>query len=668
MDNKQVKKTNLGIKFLKILLIIIPLGIIGVSFYFLYREFTNSSNAFNGTSSWQMRKHYKAGTGEDKAPKRKPTVWWDKDTQVTFLSYNQKSLGRPWFNLQELKRLVEVFKKTATYGPEIKMLNAVIFDDYDMIDASALGQYISSTREIYINTQNFENLEFETEDKIKLVMPTLFHEYMHHWANIYVNTGYYSKLDNKNVDNIYYEGDGGSLKQVWNKNYVDRFLNLLNYDKNWIPQARANNFNSIASNLFNLKGIFAYANYKKFLTENYGITDSKFNSISEDKSVRFSPNDTIQYTLKQLKYYYSFTELVPREWTKVALDLGFKTEKVQGTNGQTFIDNVGYKKLKNNPNLEYKVGLYGLIIRTTSPWARPSSLWNKSNPSNTVSQDSPFIKLHKEDKKTVIYQIKGIKYQLITNTFIEDWARTRTVLLNSNDGSISFSNRLFFPNSIYGGEYVTNSGQIHIIDNKSEELLNLHLQSMGYGKRISQIFNKLDVYTWNKKDDGDYISYDSGSINNFKIMGYLPSRNYKEIHYTSISNRDVGVKLEYMPFTFRIKNKIVATDSNDFTYPADMNTNLGYITKEYININAIDRSKPLWFWNDKNNNNIIDSDEHYAIDISDVPNVRQITSYNSMLYTNYILNNDITPLINSYIIYIDNKKQIRIRKQNEEAE
>ncbi|WP_027334211.1 MYPU_1760 family metalloprotease [Mycoplasma elephantis] len=656
MNNK--KNNSFSNKWLYLFLI--PLISLLILIVWLITSFgiNNKSN----TNSWTMEKYYNKSEVPTKTSKRRNNeIFWDEETEISFISY-EKSNNKLWFNKKELSTFVDEFKKVITYGPEINLLNAVVFDDPDITDPGAYGLYVSLPREIHVNTSRFNQFNLTLKEKIDLVMPTLFHEYMHHWANIYVNNGLISKIDKNSNEDILYTYNDSTSKQLWDGKYVNNFIKLLNYDKDWIPPKKYLNKKGHATRYFNIKNIFDYSNYNEDLYFGYKTLKensfSKLPKISDDTEVIFDDKfdlwlqNKTSYDLKSLKYYYSMTELLPREWLKVAYQLPFDNIT---KNGNEYSDNIDFKRMEGYKNVWYKSGMLGLIIQQRN--------YNKFNPFHFGLKDNAHVGCYPKPKT---YQLQDVKYFSFMNTFIDDWTRTTNLNINYLNGNIAFTDS-FYPNNLFDNDYNNPPFDVKIEGN-TEDFLKIQLEAMSYGKNIAQIFSRLDKYKWTSSKKGDTISYDSNFLNEFKIMGYLENKKVKNIVYYNSKNDEVRVPLRYTNNTFKSKKVIIQTkdERKSFWYPNDIfgKTYFPYITDSYIDINNV--KSELFFWDDINNDNIIQDRE--KISGFTIPDYKIASTFNSSIYDSYsnTLNYEekLKIISNSIILYKDenDNKKVKVKK------
>ncbi|UUD36779.1 Uncharacterised protein [Mycoplasmopsis californica] len=667
MNNPQnnMKKKWIWLVVIPVLFIIFIPAVLVLSSHIFDRK--------NQTNSWKMQKYYHESEVPNLASKNaNNALYWDQETQISFISY-EKNNGKKWLEKEELALFAAEFKKVATYGPEIGLLNAIIIDDYDVIDANtAYGLYVTTAREIHINTDRFNKYTLSTKEKINLIMPTLFHEYMHHWANTYVNNGMLKKDDPNSQDNIVYENSDVKMPQIWDGKYVDGFVRLLNYDKEFHPPRTYLNEANHATKFFNLKNIFDYSNYENKLYYGYYTSKNKLflPEVSDDQIVTFDdkPDLFIQnkplYYLHKLKYYYSMTELVPREWMKVAYQLPYDniTKRNDIINDRTiYNDNIDFKPMPNTNNVWYKTGIYGLIVQH-----RPDKKNKKFSGSSFGVRDGMTKYAHPgHDPQPLNYEFDEIGYASYMNSFIDDWTRTTSISTNYLNGNISFDNVPFYPNNLFAGIYYT-ADDVNAITSTSKDFLALQLEAMSYGKMVSQIFNRLDYYEWTSTKKGDSISYSTGFFNEFKLMGYLPNKGIKHIVYYDDKNNEVRIPLRIMKNNFRAKKALILTKEqrDAFWLPSDIDetTYIPYLSDQYINAQNV--YSPLFFWNDLNSDNIIQEGE--KINKFSIPEYKYLSTFNSSMFESWSAATDEIQqakiLASAFVLYKDEKERVWVIK------
>lgn len=639
-----------------------------ISGYMIYKIVDNNNK--NKFQSFESRKYYSQEEFDAADLLDKNFVaYFDPDTTITFYSYKIND-GEPFLDKEGLKELANYFKKIATFGPEVKMLNSIILDNRDIIGKNTLGQYVLQTREIYINTSTYDKLAgsgVTNTEKVKMIMPTLFHEYMHHWAGCYASTGLPKEYDSRNIEDILYKPSGyDSSPQIWNKYFVNNFKNILNYDKEpfngtskteYYPKEvnEKSPYGTVAiQNYMNLKNIFDYSNYGESLNKKF-ITQKPFSNFKEGTKFAFNPQSQSYYRFSepnQLSYFYSMTELVPREWTKAAFISPFKITSKQitqptGITKTVYSDNAITKNYKDNSGRKYTAGAFGALVE--NPSFNQFSIKNEQFINQINIFNSNVNKFYHDSSPVEKFYDGKKEYQYSTNSLIEDWRRTTETTFRFADKKISLNDTTFYPNNVFGGYYSSHSGD-KPLTNKSKEFLNLYLEIMGYGKLISQIIPRFDKFSW---IDSNSINSNADMLNEFKILGYVPNKKFKALYYTNNSNQLIKVPLELLQInnkdiasTFRIKKEpIVGLYDDDFESKVlnpDIHHMLGgtdiysYSTK-YINYKNIKSQSEIFFWEDKNNDNVM-TDEEKIYNVA-LPNHRSVSSFSGRNYEDYLSGN-----------------------------
>ncbi|SYV96821.1 Uncharacterised protein, partial [Mycoplasmopsis edwardii] len=109
----------------------------------------------------------------------------DKHTNVIFrdFSYHVDEQGKRRYLLGKrgLVILAQEFKRKIPFGSEIYDFNSVNINDFEVINDKANGLYIPLSKKMYINGSTYAEKNFSIYEIIGGMMPTIFHEYMHHW-------------------------------------------------------------------------------------------------------------------------------------------------------------------------------------------------------------------------------------------------------------------------------------------------------------------------------------------------------------------------------------------------------------------------------------------------------------------------------------------------------
>ncbi|PZV99832.1 MYPU_1760 family metalloprotease [Metamycoplasma auris] len=247
-----------------------------------------------------------------------------------------------------------MFKERALYGPEINYLKAIRINDTfnGDLDLNANGIYLPATQEIFIPIKsilqnNIQSLEgyrdpnfkkFIIAKRVEYIFGTIMHEYTHHIDNTYNKTlkpkdelADDSLVSYSDPHNHGFGSDVSFKVETNNKHFLKSFRTNLNYrdpkndgERNFYLRNQRDFYhkeNEIpiykefsANDLFRLAN---YSNLSKEEKEKYELLNSNRYFFNNNKDVPISfANPT---NLKQLRYLYSFVELIPRELIKLSL-------------------------------------------------------------------------------------------------------------------------------------------------------------------------------------------------------------------------------------------------------------------------------------------------------------------------------------------------------------
>ncbi|WP_322960285.1 MYPU_1760 family metalloprotease [Mycoplasmopsis cynos] len=607
----------------------------------------------------------------------------DPYTNIKFrdFSYHQDKDGsrRYLLDREGLLNLAQEFKRKIPFGTEVFDLDSININDFTVINQNANGLYLPEFKKIFINGSIFAEKDFSSYEIIGGLMPTIFHEYMHHWATTYAETGILDdeKVDINNGDDInkrqttliYYNpsttpentNHTHGSQQFWNAYFASKFYKLLNYDfnkKSYIEPStlyklRINSLSpeeNYPRNLLHMKlslnDIWRLSN--EFQTPNY-----LFNNPPANLEMPYSPSGAFTLSTPRLKYNFSLTELIPREYTKYGYESYFSI-------------NDENKSLDNEIEEKATINWFG----------------------------TRFITLDKKGRKIKVFSPSGNA---------EDWSKTYLnnfdsptrqywfqdgVGINPNDGTRK-DNAIAFPNSVFdisGFRYIENKNNKKVkaklpsvkSKNRSLEFYKLFLETMGYGKTISQIYYENKVTPVDKNN----VKYDRSAANNIKFSGYLKanekvsgivlkgkngiygSSKFKYLSTFSFfghKNYDEGAKLYEID-----ENKYYLTTDRQKQienryYPADAGYSenyVSYITNDYITVN--DDDTEIYLWNDINNDNIATDDELLLDKKITLPTQRAVSSQRSTNVSLYDFNKFI-------VENNDNKTIIRILNKRTES-
>lgn len=492
---------------------------------------------------------------------------------VDFCYYEDENGPRFLLGENGLKYLAREFKNKVPFGPEVFNLNAIHINDFNIVDNSVRGLFISNVNTIYINADFLAENGYDIETKVQNIIPTIFHEYLHYWAKTYAEVGINSDSAelNKNTILISTKSDDGNLTSTWNSYFVDNFKKQLGYNSTK-KYPEINNNNSLFANL-SLNDLWKKANENSSLNypeKSYFI--SQIGKNIDDSYIFDIKNESI-------KYYYSIDELIPRELTKYFfIPYYFPYEE------SPIKDSTTYK------NLIYRSSWYGL--------------------------------------ESLTYHNRIYYNDFIPNSLYVDYSKT---LLNPVVKSPA--SNLFSTNKNISLVY---ENYLQTDVNKAKEFYKLLLETMGYGKTISQIVNVQKNSTSKINPSDDTVAIEPNDTMKIKLMGYLPiDSEYKGFVFESndLSNPYILAEFDtheifrfqgYVGSIFNRKNK----DKNFNLNPSDVDYKdefKSYITKEFIDSTKIKNSSVIHYWLDKNNDGQFQNDE-IVDDIITLPQNRDVVS------------------------------------------
>ncbi|WP_025755209.1 MYPU_1760 family metalloprotease [Mycoplasmopsis cricetuli] len=507
-----------------------------------------------------------------------------------------------------LVKIAQEFKRKVPFGPEVFDLEAININDFNVIPPLANGLYIPNNKNIYINAFNFLEKGIKLYSIVGSIMSVIFHEYLHHWSNSYAQIVLPDDKDENETSEdkkytkypIYYHGSSIENEQghaqYWNGEFVKKFKNILNFNIDTISYLKNNPLyinanNKIKekwiSNNFSLKNLWDFSN-----------TNNDFLNIKDNERYYFSPEGQYGLTKSEIRYYYSLTELVAREYTKYAFESYFPQDGLENT-------------LLDPGLISNKVNFfnwYGAIESDNSKGNLVVSQYGQSN----------------------------------------DWMRVYLSSLKNivDNKKIKLNDYVIYPNTPFKFEYLTESkekpNEFLTLKNKfkkdrSEEFYNLYLETMGYGKAIAQIFSK-NVWKWNDLINNDNllhskINFDHSVSDEIKFVGYLPDKKYTGFAIIKKDKLIQKAKFQYSD-TFSFfghKNFDYGAFLNsgkkrkeqflDRRYPKEHFYN--YITEEFVKIS---NGSEVYFWTDLNNDNEIQENEiDFNKNIS-IPDQRRVTT------------------------------------------
>ncbi len=238
------------------------------------------------------------------------------------------------------KKLDELFQNRAVFGPEINALrNVYINRKYSgELNKEVNGFYLPGVFDIYLfsnsifegDTINYQILNWDAEKRAEMILSVLVHEYTHHIDNIYnrsiknndslANNELEYKLSNKQIV---------KENNANNKKFLHEFRENLSY---YLPLGQSNayflkNPTAFKYKLINQNPVFQnLSSYDLFKFANLDLTATEIMKFKSQFSKNLYFNNSnlngINFinatTEDQVKYLYSFEELVPRELLKMS--------------------------------------------------------------------------------------------------------------------------------------------------------------------------------------------------------------------------------------------------------------------------------------------------------------------------------------------------------------
>ncbi|QJR43872.1 MYPU_1760 family metalloprotease [Mycoplasma miroungirhinis] len=529
-----------------------------------------------------------------------------------------------------MKKLAYAFARKGGYGPEITELVRVNINKPNIKNThkkAANGLFIGSYEQIYLSTDSLMFTEdkklrklrtpwyqVNNDIKIELILPTLIHEYMHHIAAIYaqsmiINDEFQDEfatdeiIDNLRIDesiNLDEKKIKEFGKTVYNKKFLDDFKeSLLFSDKYKEYKLEKNAFNdskyTSIYKQYSASELFKRANYLQTKNNQWANHDFSFNHDFKEWIQYVNPlkND-------DLNYYFSFEELIPREFLK----LSYIPQKPYD---QPFSQDGGYFGFDNDPN-------------------------------------TPFISSYTEDISHVLgiftQNFTGEMQVYRTKLYGSDWVfnDTFTPTKNNKITQEEVQEILTYGNWIKNLLNFFNSKTLPNPQLRQKLLYKAYLDLLGYGLPISQISSDnsfLDLisekgYSPKNKNVQEKAKE---AYNKLKIEGYINIKDAfknNQFRKTFLKNNhliiDDGINKNILDIIINEGN--LRTKSNWRNSEQQGGQDLGpefvglnnfyfsYFTKQAIDIKKINLNKDIKisFWEDKNEDNKIQDDEIMQID------------------------------------------------------
>ncbi|VDR41697.1 MYPU_1760 family metalloprotease [Mycoplasmopsis caviae] len=525
------------------------------------------------------------------------------NVKFTDKSYGFDENGKPRFLLGPygLALLANYFYSRMTYGPEIKFIDSININDFSIIGKTAAGIYLPTIQRIYLNGSVYSEKGIKLELKVRQMLYALFHEYMHHWGYSYASYGSLKQVTEGKTSLIAYRSDlNDKLSHgYWYKKFAADFKKILYFDNKY--KSTMNEETNFVPYLFSLNDLWNLSNSNdNLLLARLKLINSMHKYLSfVEEGEKTVPQFTSTILTENIPYYYSLTELLPREWQKFAY--------IPFNDPDNPYDHRYWKVFKSETIEGLKIGesFYGLSISK-----------GKS----------------------------GVTY---SSNYSSDWSRTIYKAELEN-------NRNIYDNNIYE-------------HNNQEEFYKLFLETMGYGKVISQVKSKIKVKELNASDDNRYSAdIDKKQIYQTRLSGYLNNKKIKGFYYIDKKSGDKKlVRLNFLnAFKFEAKRNLF--DTNFSLLPYEVLNNLRYkhaaYVSDYFDYQMIKVNSPIYFWKDDNNDNIVQDNEliseyddnplpdRYLIS-SDTPSDFEVNKYD--LKANFVSKLNAN---NRYSIYFNEEK------------
>ncbi|MFV8479313.1 MYPU_1760 family metalloprotease [Mycoplasma sp. VS428] len=567
-----------------------------------------------------------------------------------------------------LAYLANEFKRKVTFGPEVYDLEAININDFTIIPATANGLYIPSTKNIYINGAFMCETNATLYDRVATIMQTLFHEYMHHWANNYAEialpgdkviptgnvAGPVANTQDKEMVTVKYYEPGQSKKtglldkifssgneQYWNAYFADNFRYLLNYDVSaksyikpeilallrdrWFREPAAQDVSDALYTNFSPKDLWDVSNG---LYNGQGSPKDPLalqRKLEIKPSFWYSPDEKFALNNGDLRYYYSLTELVPREYLKFAFESYYNiaepnpaitAEKNQEEFSSGFFGNMKFHYNNHANSYEIRPSSiaedYGKVFMNNFDTLTRSG-WYINDNSGYIDPNNPVTYYDPYNKTWVTKIVKGSSSIMIpTSPFALDSYKTLDRI------SLNQANK--------------------IKENKSHDFYKMFLRTMGYGSEIAQIYYDNSGWKWVGKNYAQ-VQKDENNITRVKFSGYLKDKSHTGIAIVNPAGQVVAHSdIIYLDtFNFfghnnfdmgaRIENETQASEAwrqqqlANRIYPEGY---ISYITKDYIVPGELGT---IYFWDDLNKNGMVEDNELVKDHQITLPSNRWVTTY-----------------------------------------
>ncbi|QNM93602.1 hypothetical protein H9M94_03315 [Mycoplasma sp. Pen4] len=632
----------------------------------------------------------------------------DPYTKLIFRDYSYitdgKGVRRYLLGPYGLAYLAQEFKRKVPFGTEVFDLKAVEVNNYKVITRASNGLYIPQIKQIYLNGYTLLETNLNLYDKVAQLMSTLFHEYMHHWATSYAETGVNfnnnliddekigtvanKKFEASTVTPIYYGGvdydttrDTAAFKQFWNTNFTNNFKNLLNYDID--AKARVSSeVIEILRERWAEDGTFgvgsdvnAFTNLDKYLYQLYsprdiwGLANSdpldpknaqKLRQAISKRDMYYSPDQKFSLNAKKIKYYFSLTELVPREYTKYAFESYFNIDHKNPAS--ILIDKIDQGHYNRSDNAA--IGYFGTYKFNFS---ENGSHYTYSFSPSALSDDYGKVFMNNFDTTTR-----------------QGWYLDGSVMLPLTPFALpSYEPTKYVPNNrlARAKNQEADEAKAKISTDRSRDFYKTFLESMAYGKTISQIYYDLGKWNWiGNSSSSTFSEVQTNEETRLKIRlsGYLETSDYTGLAFVEDNGDNTGSvydqsTISYLP-TFNFfghkgfdKGAELATrEGNQYKpsenrnaqiqnriYPKDITENQDY-AKQYVSyiMDKYVQPKPntkVFLWKDKNHDGNVQEDEIVRDIKMTIPDSRLATSARSTNTSKYYVaskDNENAPYVN----------------------
>ncbi|AZG68550.1 MYPU_1760 family metalloprotease [Mycoplasma struthionis] len=512
---------------------------------------------------------------------------------ITEYPYTTNSNGQPVYFLGKEGRamLNNEFLKRANYGPEINALNHVyinkVFDATKNLEIN--GVYFPQKFDLNLNIQAM--LKEATSDpqswplarRVEMILPTLVHEYTHHIDNVYDRS---IKNDDPLADNsLIYKlapdpQSPARLNNANNAKFLKAFREALDYDapKDYNNLTHPEFFEGLKR-----KPVFKYYTaYDLFKLANLPLTeeDEKRYDLLDKEDFYFNNNATSPVSLSepvklaQLRYLYSFEELVPRELLKMSFTTknpfppgpNYFAERLYFNtgNGNLFLTAFGDDVLRMLSFNEPRFGESRFRIFSTN-WVFPQEL----NEYITADEEQPYANIgYQRLAKLFQAYIDLMGYgQVISYLGANNWkwAYGPNESILTDYQNLNFGGYLKIKKTDLDKENRLNHRFSFLIANPNNsnqyQQLNLHQSNYNFiAKKFwnatdspRNVFTERSIYPRNPESEYDYIAYFSDSIDVANINSFAKNNR---LHLKLWIDRNNNNRIEQSEVEDVLNNKV----------------------------------------------------------------------------------------------------------------